>query len=163
MKPAIRSLALTLLLIILQTTLVQYLSLEGVTPDLLVILVVYIALQEGQLRGTLWGFGIGLLLDILSVNFLGLSALSKTICGFLGGYFHNENKTQIILGSYRFLVIILASAFVHNIVYYMIFTRGTDIGLLRAVLQFGITSTLYTATVTLLPLFVFWRRHPLAQ
>lgn len=149
---------ISLLLVVLQTTVGRLLSLEGITPDLLVIWIVYLAITEGQARGTVWGFGIGLCIDLLSADFLGLSALTKTLCGFLGGYFYNENKTQMTLGSYRFLLIVLFASFIHNILYFMIFTQGTDFHLWQTILRFGITTTLYTATLSVIPMFAFSRK-----
>lgn len=148
----------SLSLILIQTKLVSLVTLEGISPDLLAIWVVYIALAEGQLKGTVWGFAIGLVFDLLAGNFLGIGALSKTLCGFLGGYFFNENKTRLILGSYRFLLIVLFSSFIQNVVYFVIFTQGTDIGLARAIIQFGVTTTLYTTAVAFLPTLLFSRQ-----
>ena len=150
--------AASLLVVIVQTQVMRLLSLEGITPDLLAIWVVYIALRRGQIAGTLWGFGIGLVFDLVTGNFIGLAALTKTICGFSAGYFFNENKTQMTLGSYRFILIVLIVSLIHNIIYFIIFTRGTDIGLVGAIFKFGVTTTLYTATLTLLPMLVFSRK-----
>jgi hypothetical protein len=46
----------------------------------------------------------------------------------------------------------------HNTVYFGIFTRGSDISLLRAIFQIGLATTFYTTTVTLLPMFAFARK-----
>lgn len=161
MNTNIKYAIISLVLVVFQTTLARLISVGGITPDILVIWVVYLALKEGQLRGTVWGFCIGLFMDLLAGDFLGLSALSKTFSGFLGGYFYNENKTQLTLGSYRFLLIVLFVSFVHNIVYFMIFTLGTEIHLWQAVLQLGFTTTLYTATLSLIPMFVLQRKFSL--
>jgi len=152
---------ISVLFIILQTTLVHLMNLEGIIPDILAVWVIYIAVANGQMEGMLWGFGIGLLLDLTSHDFIGLSALSKTICGFLGGYFFNENKTRLVLGSYRFILIVFFVTLIQNIVYFILFTRGSEINLLRAILQFGVTTTLYTSIVTLFPVFIFSRRPTL--
>ena len=149
---------ISLFLAVLQTTIARMLSLEGITPDLLIIWIVYLALTKGQMQATVWGFGIGLCMDLLSGDFLGLSALTKTLCGFLAGYFYNENKTQMTLGSYRFLLIILFASFLHNLVYFLVFTQGTDISFWRAIFQIGLTTTLYTATVSLIPMFAFSKK-----
>ena len=149
---------ITVILIIIQTTVVKLISLEGITPDLLVIWVVYLTLIEGQFSGTIIGFCVGLLFDLMTGSFIGLSALTKTICGFLTGYFFNENKTKLVLGSYRFLLIVVMTSFIHNVLYFIIFTRGSEIGLLAAIFQFGFTTTLYTAAVTLIPIFIFARK-----
>ncbi|MBI1806845.1 MAG: rod shape-determining protein MreD [Ignavibacteria bacterium] len=150
---------ITILLTVIQTQLMRLLTLEGITPDILTIWIVYIALREGQLPATVWGFGIGLFFDLVTGNFVGLSALTKTICGFIAGYFYNENKTSLTLGSYRFIVIVLIVSLIHNTVYFIIFTQGSNIGLVRAVLQLGFATTCYTATLTLLPMFAFARKY----
>jgi len=154
----IKYLLISLLLVIVQTTIARLLSLEGITPDLLVVWLVYLALTEGQLRASVWGFGIGLCLDLISGDFLGLSALTKTLCAFVTGYFYNENKTQMTLGSYRFLLIVLLGGLFHSLTYFLIFTLGTDISFWRVVFQLGLTTTLYTATVSLIPMFAFSRK-----
>jgi rod shape-determining protein MreD len=149
---------LSILLIGVQTQLMRLLTLEGITPDLLTIWIVYIALREGQLPATVWGFGIGLLFDLFSGSFLGLSTLTKTVCGFTAGYFYNENKTPLTLGSYRFIVIVLVVSFIHNVIYFVLFTQGSDIGLLSAIFRVGLATTFYTASLTLLPMFAFSRK-----
>ena len=154
----IKYLFISLLLIIIQSQAMRLLSLEGMTPDILAIWVVYIALRHGPLSGMIWGFGIGLLFDLVTGSFIGLSALTKTVCGFAAGYFYNDNKTVMTLSSYRFILVVLTVSFIQNIVYFIIFTQGTDIGLLRAIFEFGLATTLYTATISLLPMFIFARK-----
>jgi rod shape-determining protein MreD len=158
MKSQIKYVFISFLLIIIQSQAMKLLSLEGMTPDILAIWIVYIALRHGQMSGTIWGFGIGLLFDLLTGNFIGLSALTKTVCGFTAGYFYNENKTTLLLSSYRFTLVILIVSFVQNVVYFIIFTQGSDIGLLRAIFEFGLATALYTATVSLLPVMFFARK-----
>jgi rod shape-determining protein MreD len=161
MNRLIKTIGISAALIVVQTTLMNLISVDGITPDILLLWVVYLALREGQLRGTLWGFSIGLFLDLVSGDFLGLSAISKTLAGFLGGYFHNENKTQLTLGSYRFLLIVLLAGAVHNLVYFLIYTQGTDIRFWQVVIRYGATTSLYTATLGLIPMFALSRKYSL--
>lgn len=149
---------ISVVLVIVQATVVKLVSIELITPDVLAVWVVYIALQRGQLSGTLWGFAIGLSLDMVTGDFIGLTALSKTVCGFIAGYFFNENKTQIVLGSYRFLLIVVIASFVQNVAYFIVFTRGTEINLLEAIVRFSLTTSLYTAVVAMIPMFTLSRR-----
>ena len=149
----------SLLLIVAQTQLMRFLSLEGITPDILMIWVVYIALTSGQTHGMIWGFATGLMFDLVTGNFIGLSALTKTVCGFVAGYFFNENKTPFTLKSYRFVIIVLVVSLLHNTIYFVIFTQGTDISFIRAVFQFGVATALYTSILTLLPMFRFARKY----
>ena len=144
--------------ILLQAEVIPLISLREITPDILTIWVVYIALKNGQVQATIWGFCIGLMYDFTIGNFIGLSALSKTVVGFAAGYFYAENKALSILGSYRFVIIVLIVSFIHNAVYFSIFTFGSDISVINAIIQLGLATTLYTAAITFLPMFVFYRK-----
>ncbi len=150
---------ISIFLIVLQTQVMRLLTIEGITPDILLIWVVYIALRNGQLQGTLWGFAIGLMFDFVTGNFIGLSAMTKTICGFTAGYFYNENKIHLILRSYQLIIIVLIAAVIHNTIYFLIFTQGSEISFFRAVVQYGVSTALYTSIITLLPMFGFARKY----
>lgn len=76
---------LLLLLTILQATSLNRLSILGIKPDLLLILVIFIGLYKGPISGAWYGFLAGILLDIFSPSPLGTNALSKTVLGFLAG------------------------------------------------------------------------------
>ena len=97
-------------LLIIQTTIVPLIAINGVVPDLIIILVVFYTLKMGQMHGTVLGFIYGLLFDLITGGLLGSSMLSKTITGFITGYFYNENKKDIYLKSFIFpLIVLLAS------------------------------------------------------
>jgi rod shape-determining protein MreD len=149
---------ISLLCILLQTKVMRLLTVDGITPDVLTIWIVYLALKEGQLSGTLWGFALGLLFDLGTGGFVGLSALAKTIAGFSAGYFYNENKTHLTLASYRFLLIVLLVSVIQNTLYFVVYSQGSEVGLLRAVFEVGLATAFYTTTWTLLPMFAFARR-----
>jgi rod shape-determining protein MreD len=152
--------ALTLLVLVVQTTLLRYMALGGLTPDLILIWVVVIAIRRGQIPATVAGFCAGLALDLLSGNdgMLGLAALTKTAAGFLAGYFYSENKVLQTLSSYRFILTLLLVATVHNLVYFIIFLQGSEVSWWGAVLFYGIPSAVYTAAVGLIPMFAFARK-----
>ncbi len=160
MRQAIGFFLLSCLLVLLQTTLVRYLAIETVGPDIVLIWIVYLALREGQATATTAGFFLGLGVDLLSgsESMLGLAALSKTMAGFAAGFFHNENKVQQMLAGYQFPLITAVAALVHNILYFIVFLQGTDVGWLGAVTMYGLPSAAYTAALTLIPMFVFARR-----
>jgi rod shape-determining protein MreD len=160
MRQTFIDIALTILFVLLQTTLTQYLAVWGLSPDIALIWIVYLALRRGQITGTVAGFFTGLVFDLLSGNdgMLGLAALSKTAGGFMAGYFFNENKTLQTLGSYRFILIILSVSLVHNLIYFVIFLQGSGAHWWQAILLYGIPAALYIAAVGLIPTFVFARR-----
>jgi rod shape-determining protein MreD len=151
---------LSLLLIILDSTLMKFLAIAGIMPDILLIWIVYIAVSEGQIAGTTAGFIIGLAMSFLgSSGMIGLPALAKTSAGFLAGYFYNENKILATLGGYQLIAIVVIASVVHNILYFTIFLQGSDFGWFRAMVYYGAPTTLYTAALALLPMFVFARRY----
>ena len=163
MEHYVRSAVVAVALLILQTTFIPFLSIGGFLPDILLIWVVYVAVRYGQMEATITGFLVGLLQDAVSMQFFGLGALTKTIAGFVAGYFFNENSTEQTLGSYRFLTIILVSSFVHNIIYYGIFLQGIQDSVVAVMLEFSIATSLYTALLSVLPMFTFVRKYRLSQ
>jgi len=148
----------SLFLVILQTTIVPFASIANIVPDLLIVWVVFIAIKLGQIPATVTGFIVGIAIDLVSGHFIGLSALSKTIAGFFAGYFYNENKIDYTIGNYQFLIIVALSSLIHNVVYFVIFVQGSDIGFWTAIFRFGLFSTVYTVAFAVLPMFAFSRK-----
>lgn len=150
---------ISLIIILLQSTVVLYFSISNIVPDLLLIWIIFIAIKWGQIPGTIYGFGIGLIFDLVSGGFIGLSSLSKAISGFITGYFYNENRIEIVLGSYRFLMIVLLISIIHNLIYFLIFIQGSEISPFYALIRIGSTTALYTTTISILPVLLFARKY----
>lgn len=163
MEHYIRSALVALALLLLQTSFIPFLSVGGFLPDILLIWVVYVAIKRGQMEATITGFVVGLLQDAVSMQFFGLSALTKTIAGFVAGYFFNDNSTEQTLGSYRFLTILLLSSFVHNIVYYGVFLQGIQDSVFTTMIEFSVFTGLYTVLLGMFPMFTFVRKYRLSQ
>ncbi len=159
MERFLRSAVVVLVLLLVQTTFIPYLSILGYAPDILLPWLVYVALRRGQLEATLYGFGVGFLQDMTATQFLGLAALSKTISCFVIGYFFNENTAIQTLGSYRYVLIVMLCSFIHDAIYYAIFFLGVEGSLVIHTLQFSIASSIYTGVVTLLPMFAFSQKY----
>lgn len=159
MERYLRTSLVALLLLLLQTTVIPFLSLSGFLPDLLLIWVVFIAIRRGQVEAALSGFAVGCLQDLTTIQFFGLAALAKTIAGFAAGYFFNENRTGETLSTYRFALIVLVASFIHDTVYYAIFFQGTDVSLVTTTLRWSFFSALYTGFAGLLPMFFYARKY----
>ena len=145
---------LAIIIIIFNFMFLEYMSIEGLTPDLLIILCVWIALKEGQFVALFAGFGIGLLFDILSPGIIGISALTKTFVGFVAGFFFKENAANQIIGSYRFLLIVLFCSILHNLIYFLIYIKPSEISLFTFFLKYGLAISLYTTIFALFPMFL---------
>ena len=163
MEHYIRSALVALALLLLQTTFLPLLSIGGFVPDVFLIWVVYVAVRRGQMEATVTGFIVGLLQDAVAMQFFGLSALTKTIAGFVAGYFFNDNSTEQTLGSYRFLTIIALASFVHNIIYYGVFLQGIQDSVFITTIEFSVFTGLYTVLMGVFPMFTFVRKYRLSQ
>jgi len=65
-----------------QWSVVPALSLAGVTPDLPLIVTVFVALQRGPGTGCLTGFVAGFLQDMAGGGLIGVQAFTKALAGF---------------------------------------------------------------------------------
>ena len=70
---------------ILQATVVVGLDVLGGTPDLLLLTLIGIALLRGAVAGAVAGFCAGLLLDVLTLDTLGVSSLILALAGYWTG------------------------------------------------------------------------------
>ena len=162
MRRALIDALVCLAIIVAHTTLSDFIAVAGIVPDIPLVAVVYLALRRGQIAGTVAGFGIGLALDLLSGNdgMLGLSALAKTSAGFVAGYFYNENKIAQALGGYQFMVVVTIASAVHNLLYFLVFLQGSGINWTMTLMRYGLPTTLYTAAVSAIPMFISARKSP---
>ncbi|ROL60050.1 rod shape-determining protein MreD [Bacteroidetes/Chlorobi group bacterium MS-B_bin-24] len=149
----------TLLICVLQLSFSYLISIYGVTPDLLILLVIWVTLFEGKLYGLIFAFSVGILFDFLSMNVVGVNALTKTIVAYLAGFFYQEKEFWNIIRSNKFFLICFLATLLHNIVYYFIMVELTD-SIFAIYFKFVIGSTIYTMLFTLLAFFFrirkFW-------
>ena len=152
----------------LQTSLMSYFSVGGVTLDLALILAVYCGVLLKGDRGIWVGFAIGLAQDCLSGSLLGVNALSKGIIGFT---FSTLKDKLMVIGFVPVSVILFAASLFDGLLYYLSLTT-----LLKAKIPFSfLFSTLpiyamYNALVgPILFFFINWskqwalRRFPLLE
>jgi rod shape-determining protein MreD len=152
---------LSVLFVTVDSTLVKFLAMANIVPDILLIWIVYLAIREGQIAATTAGFLIGLAMNLAGTmnSMIGLAPLAKTLAGFVAGYFYNENKIYNTLGSYQLIIIVAIASMVHNIAYFIIFLQGSGLNWMQSVLYYGVPSTTYTAAVALVPMFAFARKY----
>ena len=68
-----------------QSSVVPALSVGGITPDLPLVVTVFVALQRGPGAGCLAGFVAGFLQDMAGGGLIGVQALTKALAGFTMG------------------------------------------------------------------------------
>jgi len=88
----------------LQSNFFVWFNISGVMPNLFVILALFIGLFSNQIMGTAYGVGIGILLDLLIGNKIGVNAISLGIIGFLSAIF-DKNFSKDSRATIMFMVL----------------------------------------------------------
>jgi len=150
--------AAAIVLFLIQKTFIPLISIELVTPDLPILLVIFIAIQRGQIYGVVSGFIYGLIIDIFASSFLGLNSLSYLISGFIAGYFYEENRAKEMLQSYLFIFVMFLSIFLSNLIFYVIFIQGMkELPFGFLLLKYCVGSTFYTLIFGIIFMFILSR------
>jgi len=79
------ALGILAVLIVLQTTLLSYVVFFGVKADVILIVFVVLAIQNGSFTSQIVGFVLGLVLDAVTVSPLGYHAFLFALAGYLFG------------------------------------------------------------------------------
>ena len=82
---------------VLQLSVMPQFKLLGVQPDLILVVAIVVAVQDGPVAGAVVGFFGGLLQDIASPQVMGVSALTKTLAAFMAGMLKDFFMTYSIL------------------------------------------------------------------
>lgn len=141
----IRHILLIFLALFLQTSWIHKFSIFEVWPDLILLVLVYIGITNGQIQATVFGFFSGFLLDIYQdPHSMGINTLTNSLVGFALGYSRvgvvAENiKVQALL---VFLACILHDTIFLSIsdpskFFYLMFRKGIGTAIYTALL--GVT------------------------
>ena len=129
---------------------IPFISFSNIGPNIIVILLVYFALINGQIYGSILGFLFGIFFDLLSGGILGSSMFALTAAGFLTGYFYNPNKIEANFTSLNFAFVV----FLASIIYFFLFTLiGPDkfnFDLMKLIFERSIIPAFYTAVIALI-------------
>lgn len=158
----VKYISVLIVLILIQKTFIWLISLStlNITPDLVIIAIVYISISEGKIFGSITGFLAGLSIDLLSGSFLGLMALSYAIAGFVAGGFTTEGDKYLY--KFNFLIILFLCSIISNFIYYVIYFQGLSMNFLEIFSKYILTTTTYTAIVSLIYI-IFPRKKVLKE
>lgn len=101
---------------LVQAVLVSSLVVGGGAPDVLLLVVISVGLLRGSVPGALAGFLGGLVIDLLTLDTLGLSSLVLTLAGFWAGRYAETTgrgrhlPALVAAGAITVLAAVLASA-----------------------------------------------------
>lgn len=143
------------LLIFYQSLLSGAVAIMGIKLDLAIIILVYVALTRGPTYGIVFGFLIGLLLDVFTPQTLGWGALVKCLIGFTLGSFKDNLYLESLFskGAVIFLALILNDAF------YYLFLTGFGPATFTTLSSHSLPSAVYTSAAGMLIFLVMNRIH----
>lgn len=127
---------------LLQGSIVGYLAIGPVRPDLILGSVTFIALRNGPFHATIAGFLVGLFQDLSFGGGLGLNSLCKSAIGFAAG----RASSGLYKERYWTQIVVLAcSVVVHDLIYFAVLYPGNIRDLALSILRVSIGSAVYTA------------------
>ncbi len=157
-----RVIALALLIFIcflMQSTLFGVRDLDGITPNLMLILTMSFGLMRGRKEGMLTGFFCGFLVDCLYMSVFGPFMFLYMIIGYMNGFFHKNYMVEDVMLP---LIVIIGDEILFNMsIYVFSFMLMNRLDLKGYFTSIILPETLYTAiiTVVLYKIFVFVNKH----
>lgn len=143
----IKSSLIFLFLAALQLTLIPFISIKSIIPDLVVIYVVMFALRYGQLKGTFFGFIVGFVFDLISGGLIGSAMFAKTLAGFVAGYFYKEEYEEVFSNKLLFISIIFVSASIDSFFYAVLGSTEVKLNIFSLIFSNAIFPAAYTALI----------------
>ena len=143
---------LALAVYVFQSHFVDWISIYQRKPDFLVIYLILFSLHEGQISGTIAGFFLGLLQDLLSPSFLGLNVLVKSITGFVTGYF------KLFQTKPEFLFWFFVFSWFHDTLYYYFYTLNSQISFWQMIFRYTLPNTIYTTLIGFIIFLTFFEK-----
>jgi len=151
--------AIIVVALLIQLTLINSISIMGLKPDLMMVVVVVFSLLKGEKEGTISGFVSGLLQDIFSTGLLGINALAKTVIGFTCGILKEKIFYEHIL--FLIPVITFIASFMQSILIFLLLRAfGIEYNLAWSLKQVALPEALYSS---LLSPFIFLAINKLFQ
>lgn len=148
MKHAVISFFLLIAFYLLQTTIFSRLDIAGIKPDIILILLVFIAYRYGRVPGMFMGFFTGLLLDFTEGNYLGYYALLYLVVGYLLGFcnkLYNNDSILVPLG-----LVALSDFFLNFLIFITGFLLRNRLDLPFYMMRIILPELIYTVIVSIL-------------
>ncbi len=142
----VRVIIAAIVVIVLQLTVANGMSIAGASPDLVIVLLVILIADREPVGAVVVGFLLGFLQDLGNASFLGMNALAKSIVAYgisrVGGDFFPESAV------FKALLIFTASL-VNDIIALIVTTRFDLQGIIVSFFRYSILSAVYTGLIGL--------------
>jgi rod shape-determining protein MreD len=132
--------------LVLQAAVASHIAIRSVEPDFVVVCVILFGLQRGPIMGSLFGFVVGLIVDLGNPGFLGLNALTKSILGYGSGRLGAATSPGVLV----LFIVFFVAAFAHDIIYLLVFMWPHVGSAFVTLFTVALPSALYTAVAGIL-------------
>jgi len=146
------------LIVIVQLTIIPFIAIGAIVPNLLIILLVFFTLKNGQIYGTILGSILGLLYDIVTGGFLGSTMFSLTLSGFVAGYFYSDTRQEFYTTTYFFLLIVFITSFANSFLTLLLSSAEIKLSTSALILEQGVLPSIYTSIISL-PILLYNQRR----
>jgi len=143
---------------LIQLTVIPFVSIQEIVPDLLTIAVVYFSIGFGQIFGTVTGTSYGLVYDLISGSLIGSNMLSKTVAGFVAGYFAGETRRDKYLYTYSFTIVVFVSALIDTMIFSFFSVIDFNTNFMMTLFNHALLPSIYTSLVSILVVIVPYKR-----
>jgi len=150
-------LALVLGFILLQSTVLNFIAINGIKPDLVLVLIILNGFLRGTREGAFLGFVGGVMQDLVSGGYFGMYALTNITAGYLGGL--GEGR---LYRDNRFIAAGLTwfCTWGAQLVFYLLLAVAeVQVPVLTALIGIIIPVSFYNALVVLLFYGLYYRSH----
>jgi rod shape-determining protein MreD len=144
--------------LLFQITVIPLISINGIIPDLILILLVYYSISYGQVYGTVLGASYGFLFDLITGTLLGSMMLSKTIAGFIAGYYSAETRREKFLSTYALTFIVLLCAVIDSVIFSFFSAVDFNTNIFKLFFDQALLPALYTGVVSSIIILFPYRR-----
>jgi rod shape-determining protein MreD len=152
---------LVVVTVLVEATWLGLIRVQGVMPDLVLLLVVYFGINRGEERAMTTGLVGGVLQDVAGDTGLGHHVLCLVIIGFLVGQISHRLITDnpaVKTG------VVFCASIIHAIIYVMVdYVQTPDIDALNMLAVSHVPRAFYTALATPLVFYILNRIHWLAN
>ena len=117
----IKYISITLITFIFQAWSAEFFTLGTIDPDFCLIVLLYISIKDGGIIGTLFGFFIGLFIDLSSGTnqFFGLTPLIYTTTGYFCSFLKGGNeRLNKIYFTFLWILILLIQFLIFSLIVY---------------------------------------------
>jgi len=143
-----------LIVFFIDANLLDLISIKGITPNIILVFLIFLSLRETQMVSTFSGFGAGLFQDFFTMSLVGLSSLSYSIACFLASFFRKLKGAHTIS---QLALIFFLITIIHDRIYQFIFLLGTNQQFFKSFFRFTLPKAVYTTVIAIIVNFLFSR------